>query len=213
MNQTLYRQFHVLRASIESQTPSPAVLLISSALPQDGASDVALGLARALAEVKYATAIVSARPARSASLETIGRRALRSKNGQNHVATANLERFTIGDDGAPLSATRVRQLVEDFRRRFDFAIIEAGEILPDALPFARHVNGVVLSVRVGRVPSAADQMAVDALDRAGAKILGVVAVDAPKSGGLPIPPLDMPAIAAVPGGMTEQLRAEARASN
>jgi Mrp family chromosome partitioning ATPase len=167
-------EFLMLRVTIEAQIQVPAQVVVTSATPSDGATYVALGLARAFAANGRRTALIDAantQDAPSASPE--------SATGLRSVELArNLHVMTLGKTALPAGAgspKAVESLLETVRTHYDVAIIDAGPVLSSsaALEMARVASGVLLSVRLGRPARFADGEIMPALARVGARVLGV----------------------------------------
>lgn len=194
MLQGLNENYRTLRVSIEATVPPPGLIVVSSALTGDGKTEVASGLARALAECGYDTALVDTNwqhPGVAASLGIadlppamqLDRIAASGKNG----TVKNLEAISIADQRFPalVSAERMRAMIADLRARFQYTVVDSAAIPIGmaGLQFARFADGVILAVRLGRAPRPADKMTIQALERVGARVLGVVTTGDSPSGG------------------------------
>lgn len=75
-----------------------------------------------------------------------------------------------------LSRRRMGDLFDELRRTYDIVILDAPAVLTagDAATIARHVDGVVLVVRSGSSSLPAVRQALGTVERAGARIFGVV---------------------------------------
>ncbi|TAM73592.1 tyrosine-protein kinase family protein [bacterium] len=189
MLQTLHENYRMLRVSVEAAVAPPGLIVVSSALAGDGKTEVASGLARALAECGYTTALIDTNwqhPGVAASLgideiAPVTQLERIASGGHNGVVT-NLEAISIADRRFPalVSADRMRALIADLRARYQYTIIDSAAIPVGmaGLQFARFADGVLLTVRLGRAPKPADKMTIETLDRVGAHVLGIVATSA-----------------------------------
>jgi succinoglycan biosynthesis transport protein ExoP len=157
--------FVVLRATVDSYTAMPAIILVTSALPGDGKSTVAFGLARAFADANVEVALVNGnadRPRKTAFNE-------------KHVSSVSLPdqpgAITVHDEVTP-------PFLEHLRERFAVTIVDAGTIAERGmtLQVARIADAVVLAVRQGRRRTKEDDQGIAMLRRVGARLVGVVPV-------------------------------------
>ncbi|MEZ4683759.1 MAG: polysaccharide biosynthesis tyrosine autokinase [Caldilineaceae bacterium] len=96
------------------------------------------------------------------------------------TAVENLRILTAGKD-APnpaelLGSQRMQQLVAQLRRQFDVLIFDAPPLLAvtDAQVLAKHTQGVLLVINTEKTPRAMVARAVEALERANARLFGTV---------------------------------------
>jgi polysaccharide biosynthesis transport protein len=77
---------------------------------------------------------------------------------------------------ALLNSERMREIVEDLRQRFDYVLLDAPPVLAfsDSAVLSALVDGVLLVVRVGDSSRGNEVQAKIALEKAGARIMGVV---------------------------------------
>ncbi|TAM56168.1 tyrosine-protein kinase family protein [bacterium] len=189
VEQHLQENYRLLRVSVEALVAAPGLIVVSSALSGDGKTEVACGLARALAECGHKTALIDTNwqhPSVAASLGIdeiapvmqLDRIADSGRNG----AVKNLEAISVADQRFPaLISTPVMQaLIADLHSRYHYTIIDSASINVGmaGLQFARFADGVLLAVRLGRAPKPADKMAIGTLERVGARVLGIVATGA-----------------------------------
>jgi Mrp family chromosome partitioning ATPase len=171
MDNALKTQFQYLRARVESDLKTPAVVVVTSASAGDGKSITAIGLAEALRQVGHRVALVDA-----SAVDESSRPALGPAPGANSGLYVSGLRF---DRDNPFeSREHVRSLVRDTRGEFDFTIIDAAPFIRNsvAMLLASTVDGVLIAVRLGRSPTDEDVLMMRALDQARANVLGVVAV-------------------------------------
>ncbi|MBV9646481.1 MAG: hypothetical protein JO043_03365 [Candidatus Eremiobacteraeota bacterium] len=97
------------------------------------------------------------------------------------LATAGHRTKSVTLEAAGASgAETLRTFVQDLRSRFDFAVIDAASALHsgNAILLASHVDAVLLSVRLGRVPVREDEIMMRALRGVRANVIGSVAAAA-----------------------------------
>jgi len=220
--------FTVIRATLETELPTPGILTISSALAGDGKTAVAAGIARSLASGGYRTLVldagVTAELAPGATREALTLEGAHDR--LNHAVRATgsgCDYLSLQDIHADVSSSvGIGALYAAIRSRYEYAIVDAGVLNGDGLALARGADGVVLAVREGRAIVPADAEAVELLNRAHARFLGVVATTermAPEYGSdanlsdrlkhriaPPLPPRE-PVAVPVPGGVVARLRA------
>lgn len=173
--------FELVRATLEARLEPPATLLISSALPGDGKTAVAAGLARVLAAAGYRTAAIDANDRRPALAERLGSDDAPPAAldlGAARIIAPNLELISIAQPRL-LASTRhdLIAFVARVRERYHFAVIDGSELPGGSIALAREVDGVVLAVRAGRSSTVADREAVVLLEQFNAPFLGVVATE------------------------------------
>ncbi len=161
---------HLLRSKIESTLSTPAVLLVTSARPRDGKSATANDLAESLAEAGHRVVLVD----------------VQSESPTSWAATRRSTAHNVSIVRMPIAATDPRSaraaianFVRDLRHTFDFAIVDGTTFLGSAAGLmANVVDGVLLTVRVGRRQTEEDAVMVRSLAQSNTRILGVVAVAA-----------------------------------
>ncbi len=153
-------RYQALRTQIEFNAPAPAVILVTSATVNDGSTIAAIGLADCLGSAGHRVALVAT------SLEG-------TMEVERHFALHSLSeklgtRRDISDN--------VAAFIDSSRSEFDYTIVEAPPILESrvSLAFAGAVEAVVLSIRLGRMRCPEDDLMMQALERAQARVLGVV---------------------------------------
>ncbi len=157
--------FVVLRATVDSFTTMPAIVLVTSALAGDGKSTVALGLARAFADANVEVALVNGNADRPSKISF----------NEKHVSPVSFPdqpgALAVQDEVTP-------HFLEHLRERFAVTIVDAGTIAERGmtLQVARIANAVVLAVRQGRRHTKEDDQGIAMLRRVGAKLVGVVPV-------------------------------------
>jgi len=165
----LATKFHLLRARIESDLKQPGVVMVTSAQRHDGKSFTAYGLAECLASVGHRTALVDAN---SEGRGTAQPRT--AKEGRRGLSIFGMPT----DEGGPSSSREsICNFVSQMRSRFDFTIVDGAPLLRSgaAILLASAVDGVLLTVRVGRAPCEEDGLIVRMLRQSRASVLGIVA--------------------------------------
>jgi Mrp family chromosome partitioning ATPase len=162
----LDESFRILRVTLETRFTEPAVIVVTSALKSDGAAFVASGLARAFAESGAPTLFVGAADG----------------NGAHHVAGARPALQCPNLDVVPLASAAS---LTELRSRYRAIVVDAKPVPADAnaCEFARRADGVLLAVKLGRRPEAADREVMRLLNSFGCDVVGVV----PTRGTLPEP--------------------------
>jgi capsular exopolysaccharide synthesis family protein len=175
---------------LDVDTP-PRVLMVSSALPSEGKSTVAVNLALALAEAGQRVVLIEADLRRPRATRYLG---LVSGVGLTNVLTGQA---TVEEVGQPfgngdlmvigagpavpnptqmLASRSMGGLLDKLRAGFDYVIIDAPPLLPvaDATGLAVLTDGVLLSVRHGVTKREQLQRARATLERVGARTVGTV---------------------------------------
>ncbi|MBO3741925.1 polysaccharide biosynthesis tyrosine autokinase [Actinoplanes flavus] len=178
------------RVQCAAATGSVKTLAVTSAVPGEGRSATACGLALLFAEVGQRVLIVEAELRHPRLAAFLGRT---DAPGLSTVLDggAPLEQalqpwgaglWLLAGGPAPpnpselLSSARMTDLVEEVRRRFDVVIFDCPPLLPvtDAGVVAARADRTVLVVRAGRTTSAQVTAAVRTLGAVGAPLLGCV---------------------------------------
>ena len=186
----LYRQ---LRTSVEFLRIGgrPLSVAVTSAMPGEGKSTVALNLALALSEVSDRVLLVDADMRRPTVATRLG------LEGSVGLSTLLVGRATIDDVIQPwgarqlsvlaagavppnpaelLSSPGMAALAAELTARYDVVIWDSAPVLPvtDAQLLSRHVDGLVLIGAAGKVRRAQLTAAVESLRQVDATLLGVV---------------------------------------
>ena len=169
---------------------SVKTLAVTSAVPGEGRSATACGLALLFAEAGQRVLVVDAELRRPQLAAFLGRE---DSAGLSAVldGTAVLEQvlqpwgvglWLLGSGRTPpnpselLSSPRMTELVDDVRKRFDVVIFDCPPLLPvtDAAVVAARADGTLLVVRARRTTAAQVTASVQALHAVNATLLGSV---------------------------------------
>ena len=166
---SLTAQYQLLRSRIESELRPPAVILVTSARPGDGKSVTAHGLVDCLAKVGHRVVLADA------SMSPNGFKLTRNINGASRRPIIPLpldERDTTG------LRSSVQSFVREMHDKFDFTIIDGTPFMRSnvSMLLAAAVDGVLITVRLGRALANEDELTSRTLEHAKANVLGVVAV-------------------------------------
>jgi exopolysaccharide transport family protein len=181
-----------LRASVFFANPDRKVkvLAVTSALPDEGKTTSAIGLARISALAGSRTVLVDCDLRRRSATHAIG---LECDKGLTEVLfrTAKLEDVIRKDPGSgvdvvPLAQAEftprdlfgseaMHQLIEQLRAKYDVVILDTAPVLPlaDTRVLSSIADSVLLIVRWGRTPANLVQDAIELLRSHNAKLAGV----------------------------------------
>lgn len=189
---TYAEPFRTLRTSIQfAEAARPIrVIAITSAVPGEGKTTTAIGLARAMAATGDKVLLIDADAHRRASSRQF---AGSVKLGLDEVLAgqATLEQAIIKDNmsdawllpqrldskGINLTeSSRLAELIEQVRERYDLVILDTPPVLPvdEAHVIASMADGVVFLVRWRKTPSKAASVALRRLYDVHAEMLGAV---------------------------------------
>jgi capsular exopolysaccharide synthesis family protein len=169
----------------------PRVMLVTSAMANEGKTNTAINVALALAEAGHDTCLVDADLRSPSVAGTLG---LVQDAGLTTVliGTAGVDQvFQEACDGkltvltsGPippnpaeiLASERMRGILKDLSGRFDAVVVDSAPLLPvaDTLGLAPYTDGTVLVVRAARTSGDRVRSAVDALRAVGAPVLGAM---------------------------------------
>jgi Mrp family chromosome partitioning ATPase len=92
---------------------------------------------------------------------------------------AGLVTLTDRDAERVVGGGRMAAFIEGMRSNYDFTIVEAGTFFHSkaAIAVARLVDGILLTVRMGRPETDEDALLIETLKNSGAHVVGVVAID------------------------------------
>jgi capsular exopolysaccharide synthesis family protein len=182
----------VLTSLLLSQPTPPAVIQVTSALPQEGKTTISTNLAILLARLRRRVLLVDAdlrRPRIHVALRlnaTSGLGALLRNSDpleEKVIACANVPNLFVLPAGSvslpedtELLVSNFKDLVEGWRRQFDHVIIDTPPVLPvaDALRMSVEADSVILVMRAGQTARDAFLRAQDSLLRVKAPLAGFV---------------------------------------
>jgi polysaccharide biosynthesis transport protein len=179
----LEENFRILRVRVEAQAALPALLVVSGAKRNDGATFVACGLARAFAEAGQRTLLVDANTAHPGVAQELDVAPLRPGRGHTDLGARNGEipRLSIASlvspaDGGTFGEANLEGVLEEMRSTYSVTIIDA-PALPSsstALQLAHAADGLLLAIRLGRRPDRADHELKRLLGQETPRLLGIV---------------------------------------
>ncbi len=185
--------FRVLRTNLEfSGVRAPVrMIVVTSAMPREGKTTVAMNLAVAFAQNGRRTLLVDAdlrRPGvhevfrvdQAPGLTDLLRSDAVAPESVMHVTQdANLHVIATGvtppNPAELLASARMEAILKRLARRSDIVIIDAPpvNVVTDAVLLAKLADGAILVVDSGHTRRKAARAACDALERVGVRILGV----------------------------------------
>ena len=185
-----YRQLRTNLQFLSVDDP-PKVIMITSPLPSEGKTTLAVNLGLALADAGRSVTIIEADLRRPKVTRYLG---LVSGVGLTNVLTGTadvedvVQRFgdrdlsvigagpTPPNPGELLSSSQMAALIDKLRGHQDFVIVDSPPVLPvaDSSGLAVSMDGVLLSVRHGSTRKEQLQQAATTLRGVNAKIFGVV---------------------------------------
>lgn len=165
--------------------------IVTSALAGEGKSTVSTHLAAALAEMGVSVLVIDCDLRRGKTHRLFGVK--RSPGLANVLAgfadinsavqkTSVENLFVLPAGVVPpnpaelLASNRMQELVDEFAKSFDYILLDTSPInvVSDALPLVKMVDGVVVVVRQNYTDKSALERCISALEFAEAKVLGVV---------------------------------------
>jgi capsular exopolysaccharide synthesis family protein len=185
-----YRQLRTNLQFLNVDEP-PKVIMISSAVPSEGKTTVAVNLALTLVEAGRSVTLVEGdlrRPRVTRYLGMVGGAGLTNILAGSAEVEDVLQPYGDGDlrviaagptppnPSELLASSLMFKLIDDLRGKNDFVLIDAPPLLPvaDASGLAVIVDGVVLSIRYGSTKKEQLQQTRATLDQVGARTLGVI---------------------------------------
>jgi len=187
----LIEQFRRLAATLHHAHINSGLgsLMVTSALPGDGKTLTSINLALVLAEsYRYNVLLIDADLRRPSIPQVVDlaqgsglSEALRAQTEQKLALVAMTSRLTLLPAGQPiansiaaLTSPRMRQILDEASRRFDWVILDAPPVGPttDARILAQMVGGTLFVLRAGRTPHRDVKNAIDTIGRE--QILGIV---------------------------------------
>lgn len=193
--------FRLLRTNLQFLDPDgpPTSIVITSALPEEGKTSIAVNLAVSLSQVGMRVLLVDGDLRRPKAAEVLG---LERSVGFTTVLvgrselTESIQRhqesgvFVLASGPIPPNPTEILQskaskdLLDRLRGMFDMVVIDAPPLLPvsDAAILARDVDGAILVARHGRTTVDQLKIATQRLEAVGAELLGAAVNMTPKRG-------------------------------
>jgi capsular exopolysaccharide synthesis family protein len=195
-----YRQLATSLQYLNVDDP-PKVIMVSSSVPSEGKTTLAINLAIALVEAGNRVTVVEADLRRPKVVEYLD---LVSGAGVTNLLAGRADvedviqvlrggglRVLAAGPTAPnpsrlLGSSQMAVLLDKLRGDNDYVLVDAAPLLPvaDSRGLAAHVDGVLLSVRHGSTTRDQLAEAAGALDSVGATTLGVVLNMVPQQGDL-----------------------------
>ncbi|MDO5634112.1 MAG: polysaccharide biosynthesis tyrosine autokinase [Micrococcus sp.] len=191
----LIESFKVLRTNIEFSRPdsTPRIITVTSSVPGEGKSSVAMNLSATLAESDYSVILIDAdlrKPVVAKALGLVGEvglttvmkdpdslpDAVQFLSGYDHFGV--LAAGAIPPNPAELlGSDRFKELLASLAEEFDYVIVDSPPLGPviDAATLANAVDGFVLVVELNSTTSQQVTSATRTLERVGAEVLGLVA--------------------------------------
>jgi capsular exopolysaccharide synthesis family protein len=177
-------RFRFLRLRLRERADGATLkrILVTSPLPQDGKSTVALNLATALAERgKRNVLLLEADLYHATIAETLG---IPARAGLAECLEAGLDPMSAlrrleplgwyflpggnpqGNPTELLQSDQLPSVLGVLSRHFDWVVIDSAPVIPvtDAVSLARHADGTLLVVRAGRTPHQAVTASCKLLD-------------------------------------------------
>jgi len=163
-------QVQLLRSRVEAELKKPAVVLVTSAHAGDGKSLTANSLATCFAKSGHRTALVNG------NWSGAGNEAAAYPS----PATGSFALLELPPESdSAVSREGLENFVNTVRHDYDYAIVDAGPYLNSnsAMALTQLVDGILLTVRVGRASSDEDEMMVRMVEHFRGNVVGVVAAD------------------------------------
>jgi capsular exopolysaccharide synthesis family protein len=184
--------FRQLRANLQFANidKHPRVIAVTSSIPEEGKTTVALNLASTFAETGFSVCLVDAdlrRPAVADSLGLLGPVGLTSVlihqielNEALQQAGPNLWVLASGptppNPSEVLASSYVREVIRSLLERFDYVVLDTAPLLPvaDGSEVAALADGTLLVARHGLATEPNIEHAVQTLERVDARLVGVI---------------------------------------
>ncbi|MGP6158108.1 MAG: hypothetical protein ACLPYS_11505 [Vulcanimicrobiaceae bacterium] len=182
-NSDIVERLGTTRARIEAAVKGPSVLVVTSALETDGSSVLASALAESLVRARHSVLLVCGDGSDDERRKAAGRVPSfvprRDHNGMKATGLAPAGLSVIGmKEACSLDAARAEFAA--YREQYKFTIIDSPAAAGDgsACALANAADFVLVAFEEGRAARTEDRELVDTLKSTGAKILGVVTIDA-----------------------------------
>ncbi|MDL5206284.1 polysaccharide biosynthesis tyrosine autokinase [Streptomyces sp. ALI-76-A] len=189
--------FRKLRTNLQfSQVDDPPrIIVVTSSVPGEGKTNIAMNLARSLAETGVSTCLVDGdlrRPCvapafgliQDGGLTTvlIGQARIEDVMQQVDGGLSVLASGAVPPNPAELLASaRMEEVLRELTDMYDIVIVDTAPLLPvaDTVGLASFSQGALLVVRAGRTNRDQVRTAAESLERVGARVLGTVFSMAP----------------------------------
>ncbi len=184
-----YRMLQANLKFISSDKPLQ-VIVVTSSVPKEGKSTISANLAAAIAQLGQRVLLVDADMQNPIQHHLWG---VTNTKGLSDIIIGQVEFETVISGGMlcldvltagimtpnPLfliDSRKMESLIEDFKNTYDFVIIDAPslEMRADALALGKMADGVLLVTRPGILTAANANTAIEALERSGQNVLGMV---------------------------------------
>jgi Mrp family chromosome partitioning ATPase len=183
----LAHEFRLLRNRIEAEMQAPALLFVTSATAGDGAGFAAHGIAESLSRTHQRTVLITSDPSLAASAPGMATRTPQRRRASDKFESSD-NRFDSGDFAvvclspervATISRSRVGEMVQELRSNNDYVVIDAGNLAKNGLGLllVGSADVAIVAFRSGRAQQEADRLMLSYLERAEARVLGVVMTD------------------------------------
>lgn len=186
--------YRMLRSSVllSSVDRKPKSFLVTSSLPSEGKTSVAINFALVLAQKGAHVLLVDTdlrRPALHVRLRINNDKGLSSwllgDEPSSAVYTPLASHPTlkaipagpkIGSPAEALGSNRFRELLEEWEKEYDYVVLDSAPILSvsDAIPVASWVDSILIIARYGVTPTRALVRSITTLRRVNARISGIV---------------------------------------
>ena len=194
--------FNLLKTNISFAFPDKKggkVIGISSACPQEGKSTTAINLAYSLADGENRVLLIDGdmrRPSVSFSVGVdmapgLSNMLAKNENVKMHSGILQEKLDVVASGDIPpnpselIGSQKMRDLLEDFRQKYDYVIIDLPPVLSvaDALAVSKFVDGMVIVVRHNSARRKDVVETIRQLEFANAKVVGFVYNKIESSGG------------------------------
>ena len=171
--------FYSVAARVETEVGSPAALLITSALDDDGTTMIASRLAEAFVAEGYRVAVVDAREDPGAeAAPASGPPAFTYKADGTSSSPRTYSEVALVDLGDRFAGSRrdVASLVARLRTRYDYVIVDAPAFNRGSMPtlFADVCDAMMIAVQKGRAAGSDDRRINAYLDASAKHAIGIV---------------------------------------
>lgn len=185
--------FRRIRTNLQflSVDEPPKVVMVSSALPDEGKTTLTANLALMLTDAGRTVTVIEAdlrRPRLTRFLGMVGGAGLSNVLAGSASIDDVLQPYEDGrlsvlgagptppNPGELLASSHMAAVIEKLRGRSDYVLLDAAPLLPvaDSAGLAVHTDGALLAVRYGRTRADQLEQAATALEQVGSRALGVV---------------------------------------